>query len=502
MKPLNIFALTRNTDSGDLRRLERQLSKRSYFLRVKDWEISGLRELSDRLMEVPDNYEKLFFFYSFQIPKLGKEFDLLQITEDSVLNIELKSGEVTDEKVRNQLLLNRQYLALLGKTMHSYTYISSQNRLVRLTKSERLAEASWEELAEVLSDVAECYSGEIERLFAEDRFLISPLTDPDRFLRRDYFLTSQQRDIRANLLAKMQKEHVIFQGFTGFPGTGKTLLLYDLAMQLSQKDRVCVLHFGSYPAEMLRLDSLLKRIDFCYCQGMTEELVEEVKGYTVIFVDEGHRMTAEALKVLEEYAQREKIPVVFSYDCEEAICTDEREGDISVNIDRLPGYIKYRLTNRIRTNQELASFIQCLMQPARSHRRRSYGAVSVCYASTKEEEGIFLEDYKRNGYIYIRESNGELQGQQEPLFFSDLSFENEIDSTQATCKEFEQVVMTIGPDFYYDGGGRLRHKGENISGVRTLFHGLNRAKTGLALVITDNRPVFEIVLSILQGREQ
>ena len=51
--------------------------------------------------------------------------------------MELKSGEVTDEAIRKQLLQNRYYLAPLGRTIRSYTYISSQDRLVRLTNHDR-----------------------------------------------------------------------------------------------------------------------------------------------------------------------------------------------------------------------------------------------------------------------------------------------------------------------------------------------------------------------------
>lgn len=36
---------------------------------------------------------KLRFFYSFQIPKLGKEFDLLQIKDDQIVNIELEKRQ-------------------------------------------------------------------------------------------------------------------------------------------------------------------------------------------------------------------------------------------------------------------------------------------------------------------------------------------------------------------------------------------------------------------------
>ena len=81
---------------------------------------------------------KLRFFYSFQIPKLGKEFDLLQIKDDQIVNIELKSGIVSDEAIRRQLIQNRYYLSVFGKPILSYTYISSEDHLVRLTNHDHI----------------------------------------------------------------------------------------------------------------------------------------------------------------------------------------------------------------------------------------------------------------------------------------------------------------------------------------------------------------------------
>ena len=51
-----------------------------------------------------DEVYALRFFYSFQIPRLGKEFDLLQIKDEQIVNIELKSGAVSDETIRKQLI--------------------------------------------------------------------------------------------------------------------------------------------------------------------------------------------------------------------------------------------------------------------------------------------------------------------------------------------------------------------------------------------------------------
>ena len=64
-------------------------------------------------------------FIRFRFRDWGKEFDLLQIKEDQIVNIELKSGVVSDEAICRQLLQNRYYLSVLGRTIHSYILISA-----------------------------------------------------------------------------------------------------------------------------------------------------------------------------------------------------------------------------------------------------------------------------------------------------------------------------------------------------------------------------------------
>ena len=112
------------------------------------------------------------------------------------MNVELKSGAVSDEALRKQLIQNRYYLAVQGKTIRSYTYISSQNRLVRLTNHDRIVDADWEQLCADLRDGGKDYEGDVEELFQAELYLISPLTEPERFLNKEYFLTAP--DLKEN----------------------------------------------------------------------------------------------------------------------------------------------------------------------------------------------------------------------------------------------------------------------------------------------------------------
>lgn len=128
MKSISIYVLTRNQKTECLQRLERHLSGREYFLKMREWELDSMKELVKQLELQMSDVSALRFFYSFQIPKLGKEFDLLQIKEEQIVNIELKSGGVSEDAIKKQLLQNKYYLSVFGKSILSYTYISSQKR--------------------------------------------------------------------------------------------------------------------------------------------------------------------------------------------------------------------------------------------------------------------------------------------------------------------------------------------------------------------------------------
>ena len=486
----NIYALTRITNPSKLRRLEKQMSERRYFLKIKGWEIRGLKSLTDHMLERISDISKFEFFYSFQIPKLGKEFDLLRLNEDTVINIELKSGDVSDEKIKKQLAQNRHYLGLLGRNIRSYTYISNSDRLLRLTNSGRLIESDFDSLCKDIIAQDNCYTDHLEKMFREEEFLISPLTDPDKFLRREYFLTSQQNDIKHKILNKIREGGYSIQGFTGLPGTGKTLLLYDIAMELSVRKRVCVLHFGSFPDEMMMLNERLKRIDFYHCRS--DVMLPDLSEYCAVLVDEGHRVRKNVLDELTGKCSESGIPVIFSYDKESAVVKEERELSKTEELEEIKGFIKHRLTNRIRMNSELSAFIHDIMVSDIAHRRSEYPSVSLSYANDEDEAKKLLSAYKKGGYIYIRREDKDIDPE-------DVS--GEICAADATCREFDKVVMLIDKDYVYDEKGNLRSATDDggESPVRLLFHGLSRAKLRIAVIVLDNEPVFETILHIISG---
>ena len=455
MKSISIYAITRNQNIECLQKLERQLSGRTYFLKMREWELESMKALVRELEVHMQDVHALRFFYSFQVPRLGKEFDLLQIKNDQIVNIELKSGKVSDEAVRKQLLQNRYYLSVQGKMIQSYTYISSQERLVRLNNHDHIVEADWDQLCLALQRQSKDYEGDIEDLFQAEMYLFSPLTEPERFLNKEYFLTSQQKDIERRILDKIRKVKYGYFWFSGLPGTGKTLLLYDIAMKLSVHQKVCMIHCGETGKEWKILHDRLLRIAFLSDSQLEE--CPDLKEYSAILVDEAHLLTEEKLHVILELS--EKHPVIFSSDDEDMISDEEMDRTMIREIEHLPDIQSFHLTNRIRTNAELSSFIQNMMHLPEKRTVRYYPHIQVVYANDEEEAEILLKGYQH------------------------------------------QLVFIIDERYYYDEKGYLREqrqKQQKPTAVRMLFHRLNEAREEFAIIVKRNEAVYEVLLELLQ----
>ena len=455
MKSISIYTITRNQNIECLQKLERQLSGRTYFLKMREWELESMKALVRELEMHMQDVHALRFFYSFQVPRLGKEFDLLQIKDDQIVNIELKSGKVSDEAVRKQLLQNRYYLSVQGKMIQSYTYISSQERLVRLNNHDHIVEADWDQLCLALQRQSKDYEGDIEDLFQAEMYLFSPVTEPERFLNKEYFLTSQQKDIGRRILDKIRKVKYGYFWFSGLPGTGKTLLLYDIAMKLSVHQKVCMIHCGETGKEWKILHDRLLRITF-----LSDSQIEEcpdLKEYSAILVDEAHLLSVEELHRILELSERH--PVIFSSDDEDMISDEEMDRTMIREIEHLPDIQSFHLTNRIRTNAELSSFIQNMMHLPEKRTVRYYPHIQVVYANDDEEAGILLKGYQ------------------------------------------DQLVFIIDERYYYDEKGYLREqrqKHQKPTAVRTLFHRLNEAREEFAIIVKRNEAVYEVLLDLLQ----
>ncbi len=251
------------------------------------------------------------FIYSYVVPQLNKEFDLLKITSTCCINIELKSEEVSREQQKRQLMQNRHYLKLLNKEkLWVFAFVSSTKKVFTIDDGDELIECSIKELEECLKELGAGECLDLDSVFAPSSILVSPLNSTLRFVEGNYLLTEHQENVKKEVLQAVQTNtQGIFFGVTGGPGTGKTLLIYDIARELAKTFKILVIHSGILCEGHQLLNELLENIKIIAAKELK---YREIKDVDIVIVDEAHRLYTESLDKVVRWVKRAKSSCLFS----------------------------------------------------------------------------------------------------------------------------------------------------------------------------------------------
>ncbi len=533
MRAVNLHLLTRVHEHQMVSMLLEALSGREDGKEISPHEAATLWSLTDRiaayLMErdtlIGDGWVRLLdgFFFSYVIEHIGKEFDLLKVSADGgcILNIELKSEKVGEERILRQLQQNRYYLSHVAHTIYSFTYVMETDLLYVCDDAGELRQCEFRELAEVLAkDVFQDYLPEgIGNLFRTAEYLISPIADPEKFLKGKYFLTNQQADFKRRIVSELAKvvesdgrnpvDGVNPAGsknevdsvspvisVSGIAGTGKTLLLLDIAKELSEKQKVLFIHSGPLRKGHIEISRNLEGVDIVsieqfYPDGssLNSSFPSDIfSGYGFAMVDEADHLEVNVLDRLFADAGARQVPVILSYDPhhlllpEDECRTDGSEPSDAAELIGRVSTLSLAFTGNIRINRPVYSFLRTLLYLRERAARADYSCIDVLFAETPEEQKLTEDYYREKGYVLVSRSDGA---------------EKEVD---IIAREYDRVMMILDESFYYDETLHLRSRKEEEEALRLLYEGLSRTRENLCLLVTGNRELFRRVLAIRLNR--
>lgn len=487
MNEINLYILTR-PETEYATEYANILSGRQRVHVVRNHEYRTLQALVKKMEEKGVSPSDMSgFYYSYEIARIGKEFDLLKFrNKDKVLNIELKSQTVPKEKIRAQLERNRYYLNQLASELMLFTFVEETDKIYQL-KEESFVESSIEELIKAVKEFGYYTKGEIEDYFNVKSFLISPLNNPELFLRGKYFLTQQQEQMEKIILKGLMEPGEHLYGITGNTGTGKTLLLYDLAKKLSKKERCLVVHCGMLNKGHAYLKGQWTQVDFFSVKDLTEEIIGK---YRYILVDEAQRLYLDMLEKILHINRSENRGVVFSYNSERYLTKKEQKRAISEKLREEDGYQELLLSDKIRTSTEIISFFRNMMDKNDIARgKTNYSDIEILFANDIAEAKnilcIYLNEKKYSfiayPYSFYLEKNRCL-------------LESAVKSQDIVGQEYDNVLILMDDNFIYGENGKLNVQ-ETVVRNESLFFQLSeqafcRTIGKLCILVLGNSKLF------------
>ncbi len=483
-RPVNFYQMTRCTDKNAFTAMLKYLSG-NFTAKCRTNEIISMKLLADALYSHGVAVSEMDGFVLSASFRFGKEFDLLKINADSCLNIELKSSlqnftpEQAEEKVRSQLMKNKHYLSVLGRRLYLYTVVTDSMKCYHMTEEGSFQEIDFSEIVKAVKQFFGAYETDIESLFRPSEYLVSPLNHARKFIEHSYFLTHDQEEKKKEILEKLRSESVLF-GLTGEAGTGKTLMLYDIARELARNAPVLMIHCASeIPFGLSAISHEIKNLSIFRPKDLqNQNLPEFLKDYQYILTDETQRVYSGLLAQIHDDIRETKKSAFICFDSRQTLSIQEEHQNIAEwayqHCDKI-----YTLKNTIRTNAEIMHFIRKLHNlhyhiPAQVQAELPEH-VCICYAENRLETDNFLDYYRLS-------RNGRYQ------FIS-------LDSCNAVIgQEFDNVMILLDNTFYYDENQKLcARNSQEFLYMHMLYQALTRARDRLVLIITDETLFTQII---------
>ncbi len=489
MKPINILSLVVAYENLDQELYQRFLNL--YEVEIKDNEVKDLKNLIENIISCEKNLKLLsHYFVGYKIPQIGKEFDLLRFGENSIVNIEIKNNSTRD-KILKQLKRNQYYLSFLKKDLFCFSYISNEKILYYLD-NDNLKEADFNLLIEKLNLQEVVDIENIDNFFDPANYLVSPFNTTDKFIEDKYFLTHQQEEIKFQILKTIKdKTKANFIAITGSAGTGKTLLTYDIAKTVrSEGKKVLIIHCGILNDGQEKL------------KGMYNWEIIPIKSYTskelsefdLIIIDEAQRIYANQFDKIVKNIQSSNSNCIFSYDKIQTLHQKEVRRNIDNKIKLLPNLQLHRLSEKIRTNKEIANFIKRLFNRNRNDILLSNDDnIEITYYHTRNLAKAYQIELEQEGWKIIRFTPSQHNKEYHEDFFIDSDTSHSV-----IGQEFDKIAVVIDDKFFYNKNEKLQYRGKSYyHPVKMLFQNLTRARKKLHLIIVNNKEVLDRCLDIL-----
>jgi len=280
---------------------------------------------------------------------------------------------------------------------------------------------------------------------------------------------------------------------TGEPGTGKTLLTYDLAKSyMVDGKKVHCLFAGitnqghdALSASGWKITNVKSAIT--YLQTGTD--------VQILVVDEAQRLKRSQLDALVDYTKKQAATLILSYDPEQSI-SNEKGLDLKQELKSMESELihkHYSLSQKVRSNPEIAGFIKAMLNQRNKNTELNYESVSLEYFEQWADAENYFKLLRQDGWktLTYTSSNYNLDGVTP---YKSLG-EN---AHHVLGQEFDKVVVLMDEKFRYTEYGVLTVLGNQTyySMKGMWYQQITRAIESLKIVVFSNPQLYSELVKI------
>jgi len=492
-----LYVLSKSTTSNfeRLNKFSAISMNRSSTFKLRDNEWNVFNSMMRILVESCENiclYDG--FYLSYHIPQISKEFDLIKINSKLIVNIEMKQSINDEKKVLGQLKRSQYYLSHLQSEINIILYINDTETFYFL-KDGKLRLVKPKNVIDILVKLPDPDSTDIDILFAPSKFLVSPINNTFEFLSGNYFLTSEQEKNKKDIVERViDNKSYLFHILRASAGTGKTLLLFDIAKRLSETGNVCLIHVGLLSEGHCIIDSEMENLTVRAVKGIQ---IGYLLSFDYILVDEAHRLYENQYNLLVQCAEEYKKKIIFAIDKRQTLSKSEGRVDIDSRLKKIKNSYEYTMDGKIRTNREIGSFIKNIFDLTKTNPNECYHNITITYAHDWNDAKRIADYLVKEGYELITYT---------PSLYITTKYDNfkGFKTTHNVIgQEFDNVVTYITKDFRYEGNYLVcdLNRSPNPDHIlsQLLYQAITRVRNKLSIIVIENVEVFDKMLSILEN---
>ena len=200
---------------------------------------------------------------------------------------------------------------------------------------------------------------------------------------------------------------------------------------------------------------------------------------------------------LLEYVCEHNKTCIIAIDPKQTMSKDEKRNNIIEKLQENEYAQRHTLTNKVRTNRELADFIDKIIWLKKTVHTKYFSNVQIAFAQSYEEAKNLIEYYEQKDYHYISYTPSNYVSRPIDVL------NNESNTHKVIGQEFDNIVIILDNNFQYkDGVMACRvHPNPNYLYQKLFYQAITRVREKIAIIVVKNEQMFNTILGILRGQE-